>query len=414
MKSFISHIDTQLALSTLSLPQIVFARHDDVGECDGAGTIEISDECAVVAVDNEDEHTEPSSSSSQLLREPLSTLDTNVFVETGGGTIPMRQGSRPGTQRAFSLRSMSSRSWGSMENEENQSQSHSQSSQCCDDVIVEADSQAPSSLQIACVDSSSQHRRRQRWTISALQALSQSDYENMPAPQCALVASKTSIALASQVQRATEAAKQIKALKRMNKIQAAALQKKQRKLDEVTEKSCLEIVPIGRTGKRMSVQSCFAMGLRRNMSNIAAADFGSTIMQDISHQRVCRSEVKTGAAILSRMRSRCDEALSQARQPSDEEDWSLTAVSFRCDATNSSIWKREKLHVLDADVAYVCDKQAVRNFDAAKAFIVHRCLSCPQHTGFRASGILVPVQVLVLVSCCMLLQLPAALLAYPS
>ena len=54
--------------------------------------------------------------------------------------------------------------------------------------------------------------------------------------------------------------------------------------------------------------------------------------------------------------------------------WGLLCVELRADATNSSIWAREKLHFLD-DVAIVADESAVRAVDAEKAFARKRCLS---------------------------------------
>eukprot|EP00439_Symbiodinium_sp_Y106_P034243 s1014_g4.t1 len=111
----------------------------------------------------------------------------------------------------------------------------------------------------------------------------------------------------------------------------------------------------------------FAVGIRRNLSNIAAADFGATVLQAISHQRVCRCEVRTGAAILARMRHQCSRA-----KAADSTPWALTVVSFRCDATNSSIWRREKLHVLDVDLAWVKDHEAAKAFNARGAFECHR------------------------------------------
>ena len=185
--------------------------------------------------------------------------------------------------------------------------------------------------------------------------------------------------------------------------QEKALKKKQKQLDEARAKTCLDIVSVGKTGKRMSTSSGFAIGFRRNLSNISAADFGSTVMMDISHQRVCRSEVKTAAAILSRMKSFCaafmdtlycndhhdhpspalppvvgelaGERDGGVPLPSESfENFSLMTVASRCDATNSSIWKREKLHVLDVDVAMVTNFDSLRKYDANNAITFRRCL----------------------------------------
>ena len=221
-----------------------------------------------------------------------------------------------------------------------------------------------------------------RWTASSvkqLSQLSQEEYGRMNPAQCALVASKTSKALAQQLAKHSDAQKQVRLLKRKLAQQQEALQKKQKLLDKALHKSGLEIVPVGRTGKRMTSQSAFAIGIRRNLSNIAAADFGSTILQDISHQRVNRSEVKTGAAILARMRQSIHSAIFGC-QPEDAE-WSLFTFSFRCDATNSSIWKRQKLHVLDVDFAYIHDHVALCRYDPCASMKCMRCLCEPLLVG---------------------------------
>ena len=119
------------------------------------------------------------------------------------------------------------------------------------------------------------------------------------------------------------------------------------------------------------------------MSNIAASDFGATVMFDISHQRVCRAEVRTCAAFLAHMRGWCSAAVESVT--GQDRQWGLITIIWHCDATNSSIWKREKLHVLDVDVAYIHDSNAVSNFDADKAVRCKRCLLLPQLLSIQSS-----------------------------
>ena len=225
---------------------------------------------------------------------------------------------------------------------------------------------------LICADdiSAIQKANHRRWSTAALKNLEQQDYANMPHEQCALVASKASKALLQMSCRQQDLNKQIRALKRTNQRQTSQLEKKQKLLDAHSAKTGLEIVPIGRTGKRMSLQSGFAIGIRRNLSNIAATDFGATVLQDLSHQRVCRAEVRTGAAILCRMREECTTVIHAEPTTS----WQLSTVSFRCDATNSSIRRREKLHVLDVDFAWVKDHAALKRYDVDNAFAFRRCL----------------------------------------
>ncbi|CAE7193638.1 unnamed protein product [Symbiodinium natans] len=207
-----------------------------------------------------------------------------------------------------------------------------------------------------------------RWNVANLQCLSQSDYARMPSGMSSMVASKASRALDLQVEKTKAAQRQIKVLKRTNQAQAKTLIKKQRRIDElVHNSSSLEITTVGKTGKRFSVQGCVATGIRRNLSNIASSDFGVTVLQSISHQRVCRSEIRTGAAVVARMHAQCALAV-ESMYGLGEDEWGLVTVSFRCDATNSSIWRREKLHVLDVDLGYINNKAAIKEFNADKAF----------------------------------------------
>ena len=283
------------------------------------------------------------------------------------------------------------------------SQSLSQSLSLSDDGDDEREHEQCQIIEIGSACSASS--RPSRWTPAVIQQLSRKDFENMPPGQCALVAAKSSSALKSLTQRHQAAQKQIRALKRSNKLQLEALSKKQRLLDAARSKSTLEVVPIGRTGKRTSLQSVYAIGIRRNLSNISASDFGATILQDISHQRVTRSEVRTAAAILCRMQDVCssvilknstpDAARPEASEsvsaaghvPISDGEWQLCTISMRCDATNSSIWKRETLHVLDVDFAWVVDASAVRKFDSTKVMRIVRCLRGPWLLAFMSGDV---------------------------
>ena len=233
------------------------------------------------------------------------------------------------------------------------------------------DSQSTQGGALVCINNENcNFQQTRRLTTHKLQELSSHDYAGMPHGMCVMVAGRASQALSKEAAKYKEATRQMKALKRANQLQQQTIQKKQRLLDEARSKSSLEIVTLGKSGCRITKQSMFAVGIRRNLSNIAAADFGATVLQAISHQRVCRCEVRTGAAILARMRHQCSRA-----KAADSTPWALTVVSFRCDATNSSIWRREKLHVLDVDLAWVKDHEAAKAFNARGAFECHRCLS---------------------------------------
>ena len=355
LKPFVMHSHAQTALSALGLP---FIAQDHGAALMGQRTpaievpdadIEIEDSCCDCDDFRVVEH-----------RSPLVPLDMNAGTSAGVTAARATRGvSKSLTEDSVSDVASASASVGRSQGIRRCSSSFSNSF----DAPVAVDEDSMSSALIPHGNIANIGRR---WTVAKLKVLNQADYENMPQAQCALVASKASNALAVQSAKALEASKQVRALKRASKAREVVFQKKQRLFEEMTSKSALEVVQIGKTGTRMSTQSCFAIGLRRNLSNIAASDFGATILQSISHQRVCRSEVRTCAAILARMRSRC--ATSMSAMSSNEESWSILTVALRSDATNSSIWKREKLHILDCDVAYIVDRKAVREFNSDAAF----------------------------------------------
>ena len=90
------------------------------------------------------------------------------------------------------------------------------------------------------------------------------------------------------------------------------------------------------------------------MTSIAAADFGIIAMFDVSGQTVIRCEQRAAAGLVHLMQSHVAEGLGMALQCSQEDSdaWSLMAVAYRADATNSSVWRRSKLHVLEASVSF--------------------------------------------------------------
>ena len=106
---------------------------------------------------------------------------------------------------------------------------------------------------------------------------------------------------------------------------------------------------------RLTLHSQIALGIRRNFSNIAAADFGATVLHSVSHQTVCRCEVRAASAFIASFNVYVAELLDKtfAADASDTSDaWTLMGVSLRGDATNSNIWKRQKLHVLECQVSF--------------------------------------------------------------
>ena len=361
--SLIRHDDVQFGLQRLGLPLITLG-----GPCSDTS-------CGTFVVDDDDNQ----GVDDGLLEDPVPICDGQALAPD---TLPC-----------------GSWDWGDSNGQDSQSGSSVQpgqpedSSQSSSQLpLVPADS---SSLESTLVEIGTGRRDATRWNVRRLGQLSQIDFQLMHPVKCVTVAAKATSMLANQNQKYKRALNQLKVMKRQVKRQKQQLSITKQRLVKAMSKTVLDIVPVGKTGKRMSKSSAFAIGIRRNMSNISAADFGSTIMMDLSHQRVTRSEVKTGAAILSRMRcfsntfleglyrqesrdsllESLDSAGSGVRggQPGCSE-FSLMTVSFRCDATNSSIWKREKLHVLDVDMAMVTDIDALRKYDASRAIEFRRCL----------------------------------------
>eukprot|EP00973_Karenia_brevis_P064247 8928046-Karenia_brevis.AAC.1 len=63
----------------------------------------------------------------------------------------------------------------------------------------------------------------------------------------------------------------------------------------------LHVVPIGAGQKRahFSIAGRYALAIRRSLSNLAAKDFGLTILQDVSGQSIARYEIEFGAALIA-------------------------------------------------------------------------------------------------------------------
>ena len=132
----------------------------------------------------------------------------------------------------------------------------------------------------------------------------------------------------------------------------------------------------GRSG-RWSLQSRFSMGLRCCLTTIAASDFGLLSMVDVSKQTVLRAECMTGASIIALMQSFCAEGLSLALECGSEktDDWALFGVGYRSDATNSNIWHRKKLHVLEATVLFLSDSSKLKAGDFPGSMSKRSCVS---------------------------------------
>ena len=217
----------------------------------------------------------------------------------------------------------------------------------------------------------------------------------MPATRVPNIAAQTSRALQRTVAKVARLQRKKKAWKRKHNGQQTRYNKLDKRFKGFThDKSCLELRTSGKTGKRLMNTSQLALGLRRNLSNCAASDFGVTIMRDLAATTVLRAECKTGSALNAAMKAFCEDGLALMRQPAaeieqepqepqeldlsnSEQPWSLSVIRIRCDATNSSIWKREELHVVEvvASFLYSSIKLIAGKHTDCKSFMTTRpCL----------------------------------------
>ena len=185
-------------------------------------------------------------------------------------------------------------------------------------------------------------------------------------------------------------------------VQRSRSSKKLEDVQRAKETQSALVLSTKPSGKRLTAKATLALGIRRNIAHVAAADFGALLMQDISGSTVLRAEVRTGAALVASMRDHVSTAMSLLRESRESDAgiddvgadganlsdiaynadrWHLLFISVRADATNSSIWRREKLHVTEAEIGLV--KSSVKDFPTSSdEFLnVRRCLQGPQRAG---------------------------------
>jgi hypothetical protein len=133
-----------------------------------------------------------------------------------------------------------------------------------------------------------------------------------------------------------------------NRLQLAAAAAKAPVIDENFQ--------LSRIGSRnLTPQGTIALGLRRNLGNIACADIGHVVLQDIDGTTVSRAEKKTGAALLASSKLFFSHLRLDLFGKEDRLPFNLAVHSFRTDGTNSSIWQRRKLYALELESAFLVD-----------------------------------------------------------
>ncbi|CAE7487703.1 unnamed protein product [Symbiodinium natans] len=242
-----------------------------------------------------------------------------------------------------------------------------------------------------------------RMTLTALKSLTREDYLQMTPARAALVGAQASSALSkamTQIAAAAAAKKQLN--RKLSNEKARSAKMKVLQDQSQSHDSTLVLHTKPGSGKRLTAQASLALGIRKNLAHVAAADFGALLLQDISASTVLRAEVRTGAALAASMRDHVGNLMSALRvtdencvQPdvvdavdvSDiaycESAWNLLFICVRADATNSSIWRREKLHVTEAHLGLV--NKSVKSFpDSPDKFMsTRRCLQGPEFVGLR-------------------------------
>ncbi len=180
----------------------------------------------------------------------------------------------------------------------------------------------------------------------------------------------------------------VKSLRNFGERKDRALKKSSSKLALATQNSHAEVdqcftvrkrgLGLDGRGGRLSLSSIFSIGLRRSCTSIAAGDFGIVSMVEVSAQTVLRCELRTAAAICQSMRVFVSSALDLCFDHHRGGQWSLVAIGVRADATNSSVWRRSKLHVVEATVMYISNFTALCAGDFAGSLSSRRCvqLSC--------------------------------------
>lgn len=128
--------------------------------------------------------------------------------------------------------------------------------------------------------------------------------------------------------------------------------------DNANKDKLFEITRVGTApASHLTLQGYFAIAIRRNLSNISQSDFGCVAMDDVQRWAVRRGEVLAGAALTgsgwSFYRDMREHWQRQAVTSGDHFQLAIHAI--QSDATNSSIWRRQKLHTTRVTSSYALD-----------------------------------------------------------
>eukprot|EP00959_Pyramimonas_sp_CCMP1952_P453203 9467843-Pyramimonas_sp.AAC.3 len=124
------------------------------------------------------------------------------------------------------------------------------------------------------------------------------------------------------------------------------------------------VIARGRKDVRLTTAGACALAIRKGLSNIASSSLGSVLLMDISHQTVCRTEVSFGARLQASFRTfhqSCEadlqiqvaESLEGCGEMEPRIISCMSVHRWRSDATNSSIWNKNKLLVTELESFYI-------------------------------------------------------------
>ena len=136
------------------------------------------------------------------------------------------------------------------------------------------------------------------------------------------------------------------------------LQERVRELEE--ELSGKQLKP----GRFLTAQAGLRTALLRAAANMSAKKTGVALQTDMHHSTVTRWEVLLAASILAAGRAERadleDHQVDVLRQPSDDVKRVITCTvhAVCCDATNTAVWQKTKLHNLQVRSFYFCENLA--------------------------------------------------------
>ena len=108
--------------------------------------------------------------------------------------------------------------------------------------------------------------------------------------------------------------------------------------------ACKLAISKGPLDQRLTKQGCIALAVRRNCSNIAAADLGSVLLADISRWSVVRAEVSASLALQGSCANYWKHEAEQM-----ERGAGLSVTSLTSDATGAGMWRKQKVSTCDLE-----------------------------------------------------------------